>query len=118
MLLGMRQLFELETQEEKMDLLQTHIKSVIAKNQSEGHLNYYPFDKSWILGNMFNWEHNITCSANRKFNEYALLNSPSDGINTYWVHGPKYKDLVKLSTLKTNNYLLDVAYYSKLPSDS
>ena len=67
---------------------------------------------------MFYWEHNITCSANRKFNEYALLNAPVDSINTYWVHGPKYKDLVKLSTLKTNNYLLDVAYYSKLPSDS
>ena len=47
----MRQLFELETQEEKMDLIQTHIKSVISKNQSEGYLNYYPFDKSWIVGN-------------------------------------------------------------------
>ena len=67
---------------------------------------------------MFNWEHNITCSANRKLTEYALLNAPVDSINTYWVHGPKYKDLVKLSTLKANNYLLDVAYYSKLPSDS
>ena len=57
-----------------MDLLQTHIKAVIAKNQSDGYLNYYPFDKSWILSNKFNWEMNITCSANRKFTEYAFLN--------------------------------------------
>jgi hypothetical protein len=34
------------------------------------------------------------------------------------VHGPKYKDLIKLSSLKANNYLLDAAYFSKLPADS
>jgi hypothetical protein len=34
------------------------------------------------------------------------------------VHGPKYKELIKLTTLKANNYLLDAAYFSKLPGDS
>ena len=118
----MRELFELETYEEKIDLIQTHIRAIVAKNQADGHLNYYPFDNQWIEKHKFNWEQQIEVSANRKFTEYALLQSSPDtsghSYSTYYVHGPKYKDLIKVSSLKANNYVLDVAYFAKLPGDA
>lgn len=43
-LIGMKQLFEMESPEEQKDLIETHIRAVICKGQVDGYLNYYPFD--------------------------------------------------------------------------
>ena len=55
---------------------------------------YYLFDENWILAQKFNWELNITVSANRLFDTFALINSPSDSgsslASTYYVNGPKF----------------------------
>jgi len=37
---------------------------------------------------------------------------------TYYVNGPKYKDMLKISALKISNYVLNAAYYVKLPLDA
>jgi hypothetical protein len=37
---------------------------------------------------------------------------------TYYVNGPKYRDLLKLTSLKLSNFVLDAAYYVKLPVDA
>lgn len=38
--------------------------------------------------------------------------------STYYVNGPKYKDLMKVSSLKSQNYILEVPYFAKLPNDA
>jgi hypothetical protein len=50
------------------------------------------------------------------------LNNPSDldnqALKTYYVHGPKFKDMLKVSNLKHCNYILDIPYFSKIPADA
>ena len=57
-------------------------------------------------------------SSNRRFTEFALLNTPKDSHYTFYVNGPKYKEMQRIVFLKTCNWALDAAYYSKLPLDS
>jgi hypothetical protein len=45
---SMKQIFELESNEDKNDFVQEHIRACISSNQIDGYLNYYPFDNSWI----------------------------------------------------------------------
>jgi hypothetical protein len=46
--IGMKKLFDLDTQAEKMDLIHTHLKSIVATPEIDGYLNYYPFNHKWI----------------------------------------------------------------------
>jgi hypothetical protein len=48
-LIGMKQLFELDTNEEKIDMIQTHIKSVLQSPSIDGYINYFPFDDDYIV---------------------------------------------------------------------
>ena len=68
----------MESPDEQQDLIETHIRAVVAKPQIDGYLNYYPFDEGWIMQHKFNWEQNIVVSSNRKFTQYALLNNRED----------------------------------------
>jgi hypothetical protein len=47
--INMKKLFDLETQNEKMDMIHTHMKAIIRTNTIDGFLNYFPFDENWIL---------------------------------------------------------------------
>ena len=64
----------------------------------------------------------IIPAANRKFDQYAFINFPQDPNEfsqcTYYVHGPKFKDMLDQKSLKQSNYILDVPYFAKLPSDA
>ena len=66
----------------------------------------------------------MVISSNRKFSQYAILNNKEEddankcASTTYYVHGPQFRELLKVQKLKANNYILDVAYFSKLPGDS
>lgn len=44
----MRKLFELRSQQEKMDYIQDNIKSIINRSSDDGYLNYFPFDDDWL----------------------------------------------------------------------
>lgn len=47
-LIDMKKIFEMQSQEEKIDMIRTHIKVVLQQSEEEGYLNYFPFDKHWI----------------------------------------------------------------------
>ena len=74
---------------------------------------HYLFDENWILTQKFNWEHNITISANRLFDTFALINAPEDteghaSANTYYINGPKF-DNEDISN--------HIPYFVKVPND-
>jgi hypothetical protein len=52
----------------------------------------------------------------------SFLNQPSEQdpyvTKTFYVHGPKFKESLKMSNLKISNYILDAPYFSKLSNDS
>lgn len=120
--IGMQELFELDTQEQIIDLIQHSIRQVISNNTLDGYLNYFPFNAEWILTQKFNWEANIIVSTNRRFDQIALLNTPLEpdefSTSTYYVHGNKYKEMLRIQNLKACNYICDVPYFHKLPRDS
>jgi len=63
--------------------------------EKESKAMYFPFDEHWILAQKFSWEKNISISANKHFDTFALINSPEEkdwaaSGQTYYVNGPKY----------------------------
>ena len=87
-----------------------------------GYLNYYPFDSNWILKQRFNWEINTQIASSRKFDQIALLNQSVDreecNQTIYYVHGPKYKDLINIETIKRKANILEPALIKKMPDDA
>jgi hypothetical protein len=74
---------------------------------------HYLFDENWILAQKFNWELNITVSANRLFDTFALINAPPDtdwlaSANTYYINGPKFEK---------EDGENDIPYFLKMPND-
>lgn len=88
----------------------------------DGYLNYFPFDDDWILNQRFNWEQNIQVATNRKFDQFSLLNQPMDkdeyNTTTFYVHGVKFKEDLNDANLQKKNYIINVPYFVKLPSNA
>lgn len=62
----MKDIFCLESQEEKIQLVQDEMREFIS-NQQLSNIEYYPFDNDWIEQQRFNWQMSIIPAANRKF---------------------------------------------------
>lgn len=116
----------MENQEEQEEYIQSLIKNNVSESIRDGALSFYPFPQSWILDQKFNWEISITPSARRKFDQFALLNtpfenSPSSNQNcfpSYYVHGPKFDEIIQESYLESINWSIDVPMFTKLPNDA
>ena len=119
---AMQEIFDLDTQAERMELIRYSIRQVVKSNTRDGYLNYFPFNAEWIEAQRFNWEANITVATNRRFDQIALLNTPIEpdefSTSTYYVHGNKFKDLLRIQNLKASNYVCDVPYFHKLAQDA
>ena len=113
-----QELFKLETQSQKDQLVQAKIFDKI-NSLSIANADFYPFDSHWIMDQKFCWEVNIQISVSRKFDQFAFINKPSDpnaqSFSTIYVHGPRYQHKQDLS--KEEEVILEVPYYSKLPVD-
>lgn len=77
-------------------------------------MTHYLFDDKWITCQKFNWEINISVSANRLFDQFAFISAPPDTLwlassNTYYITGPKF-------FRNTQNHH-EVPYYIKLRND-
>lgn len=118
----MKTLFDMGSAENQLDLIQTSIKATVGFPLDRGYLNYYPFDDDVIIHQKFNWEQNIQVATCRNFQQIAILNLPVDkdeyNITSFYVHGPKFREALNDTVLKTKNYLIDVPFFRKLPSDA
>lgn len=70
----MIEIFELDSQEEKIGMIRENMKAVVQQSETDGFFNFFPFDNRWIQNQWFNWEININIATNRKFDQIALLN--------------------------------------------
>lgn len=119
--IGMKKLFNLDNQEDKMNLIHTHIKSIIDTPVIDGFLNYFPFNNLWIESQIFNWEYNTTIATTRKFDQIAMMNVPLDreeyNVKSYYVHGTRFREKLDLLELEKKNFIMDPPLYKKLPND-
>jgi hypothetical protein len=67
-------LFALDSQEAMHELIISKIQANIPGGEEEQRDNFFLFDKTWITSDYFNWENNISLSANRNFSQIALIN--------------------------------------------
>jgi hypothetical protein len=67
-------LFALDSQEEMHEFITNKIQANIPGGEEEQRDNFFLFDKTWITSDYFNWENNISLSANRNFSQIALIN--------------------------------------------
>lgn len=95
---------------------------MINESESNGYLNYYPFDSTWIENQRFNWEINTQLANSRRFDQIAMLNYPVDRTEyphtTYYVHGSKFKHMINIEVLEKRKYLLEVPLVKLLPSEA
>lgn len=77
------------------------------------------FDQNSIKRQYFNWEKNISISANKSFDQYAIICTPDDhGNPTYMVDGPAFR---KEGTREEGEFgidELDIPYYIQIPKGS
>ena len=89
-------LFTLDSQQAMQEFIQNKIQANIPGGREELRDNFFLFDKTWITADYFNWENNISLSANRNFSQIALINQPSIGAigkvrPSYYLNGVKFK---------------------------
>ena len=101
--------------------LAERFEAAIPGGKEQDTSNHYLFEESWIQAQKFNWEQSITVSANRKFDQFCLINSPKNPSHTngngVYVNGPAFK--AKNTDDHNHNHnqeAQDVPYFAKLPN--
>lgn len=99
----------------KTKWLARKFEAAIPGGKEQDFSNQYLFEEAWILRQSFNWEHSITVSSNRRFDQFCLINSPQSPThfnnNAIYVNGPAFKSRI-------TNGSLDVPFFVKLPNDA
>ena len=94
--------------------LKEAVQNKISKNLGEDqeHLPYFPFNSNWIEKQKFNWQNNIQIVANRRFEQFILLNMSSDPLEdknkSIYIHGEKFKHLLLVENIQ--NSVLEVPF--------
>lgn len=108
---------------EQQEYIQRRIEGEIDQPVDEDNcLNYYLFEESWILDQIFNWEQNIQVATNRKFDQFLMINYSVDrqecNKNSVYVNGPKYKKNLRVQELELKKYIIDIPYYKEMSPDA
>ena len=64
--IDMKELLEYKTQELKILFINSQIQKHLVEKRTK-FVNYYAFDQNWIEQNKYDWEINISVTANKNF---------------------------------------------------